>query len=432
MGLLERDGTPFQYQQADGSVVDYYIGLNQAAVNSIQQGLITGSVVAGSQAGSSAEVQTVDMFGIGGHGVNGSLAPADLLVHYGIPASLNGSGQTIAIVDAPGTGDVVDDLNVFSQYYNLPQCNSANPCFQHIDLSNGAAVPASDDWGSELALDTQMVHAIAPAAKIILVTANSGSSSDLYSAINYAAGLTGVTAVTISFTDISISPTDAQNEDNLLSGFQSNKGLVFFAASGDAGNYSLQGVSYPAESPYVTAVGGTRINSVAWASATQSEVAWQFSGGGFSLSTLMPNWQSSYLSSIASPILGSYRLVPDVSAVADYQHSAIAIYYKQRWVMTGGTSASSPIWAGISALFAQYLSNKGQSLPALIKATSGGFNGLIYQTRVTQGASVGFYDIVSGTNNLTSNTCNVCTATIGYDGVTGLGVPNVTKFFANF
>ena len=247
MGILETDGTPFRYEQADGSVVDYYIGFNQAAVNSIQQGLITGAVVAGSQAGSSAEVTTVDLFGIGGHGVNGALAPADLLVHYGIPTDLNGSGQTIAIVDAPGTGDVVDDLNVFSQYYNLPQCNNANPCFEHIDLSNGAAVSATDDWGAEVALDTQMVHAFAPDSKIILVTANSQSSSDLFSAINYAAGLPGVTAVTMSFSYYNVSQTDTQNENSLLSGFQSNNGLVFFASSGDAGNYNYYGVSYPAE-----------------------------------------------------------------------------------------------------------------------------------------------------------------------------------------
>ena len=146
----------------------------------------------------------------------------------------------------------------------------------------------------------------------------------------------------------------------------------------------------------------------------------------------MPSWQSSYLSSISSPIIGGMRLVPDVSVVADAQHSAIAIYHKQQWLMEGGTSAGAPIWAGISALFAQYLSNKNQSLPALVKVTPGGFNGLLYQTGVTQGANAGFYDIVSGTNNLTTNTCTVCTATIGYDGVTGLGAPNVTKLFTNF
>jgi sugar lactone lactonase YvrE len=432
MGAVERDGTPYVYKLADDSVVDYYLGLNQAAANSIQQGLITGATVAGSQAGSTAEVATVDLFGIGGHGVNGALAPADLVAHYNIPGNLNGAGQTIAIVDAPGTGDVADDLNVFSQYYNLPQCNSANPCFQHIDLSNGAAVSPTDDWGSEVALDTQMVHAVAPAAKIILVTASSNSHSDMTSAVSFAAGLRGVTAVTMSFGNVSLSPADAQNEDAIFSGFQSNNGTIFFASSGDAGNYSYYGISYPAESIYVTAVGGTRINSVAWNYGAQSEVAWEFSGGGYGSITTVPSWQSSYLGSTNSPIPSTMRLVPDVAAVADYQHSALAIYYKQRWVMSGGTSAASPLWAGISALFGQYLANKGKSLPALVMAMPGGFNGLLYQARSTQSANAGFYDIISGTNNLTSSFCYVCTAIPGYDGVTGLGAPDVAKLFANF
>lgn len=430
MGILERDGTPFRYRQADGSVVDYSIGLNQAAVNSIQQGLLAGAVVAGSQAGSAAAVPTVDLYGIGGHGINGSLAPVDLRLQYGIPDNLTGTGQTIAIVAGSGTGDdVIDDLNVFSQYYNLPQCNTANSYFQHIDLSGGLNAGAI-----ETALDTQMVHAIAPNAKIILVTAASQSVNDLFKAIIYAAGLPGVTAVSISFGGYSsVQQADIQNFDSQLSGFQS-QGLVFFASSGDYGNYNYNiNHYYPAESPYVTAVGGTHIKSVPWISA-QSEVAWEFSGGGFSSHEIMPTWQSSYLSRIgwSIPIGSGMRLLPDVSAVADVHYSPTAIYYKQQWSTGGGTSLSAPIWAGICALFGEYLSNKGQSLATLVKSTPGGFNGLLYQTKVTQGANAGFHDIVSGTNRPTDNTCSVCTAKVGYDGVTGLGVPNVTNLFSLF
>ena len=130
-GILEKDGTPFRYKQYDGSVVDYTLSLNQAAVGSLQAGVITGAST-GTQAGSSAEVSpTVDLFGVGGHAINGALAPVDLRTHYHFPAGLDGSGQTIAIVDAPALyGDVQADLNVFSQAYGLPQCNAANPCFQ--------------------------------------------------------------------------------------------------------------------------------------------------------------------------------------------------------------------------------------------------------------------------------------------------------------
>jgi nitrate reductase NapAB chaperone NapD len=431
MGALEKDGTSYKYAQRDGSVVAYYIGLNQAAVNSIQQGLITGATVPGSQAGSIAEVGTTDLFGIGGHGINGALAPVDLQTHYGSPAGLNGAGQTIVLIEAPSSGNIEDDLSVYSQYFNLPQCTTANACFQHVDLSNGAPVVASSDWGAEAELDTQLAHAMAPGAKIVVVTANSASVADLFAAINYAAALPGVTAVSMSFGSFPM-PATAQSEDALLSGFQSNQGVAFFASAGDGGFTSWAGASYPASSPYVTGVGGTRINSIASNGAAQNEVAWQFSGGGNSYYSSMPTWQSSYVGASVAALNGGMRAVPDVAAVADNQHSAVAIYYKQRWVMSGGTSASTPIWAGISALFGQYLTNKGGSLATLIKATPGGFNGLLYQAKVTQGSSPGFYDIISGSNNLTSSPCTICSAVAGYDNITGLGAPNSGKLFANF
>ncbi len=167
MGYLEKDGTAFNSIQTDGSVVGYLIDFNQAAVDSVRQSLITGIVSPGSEQGFDNEVPTADLFGIGGHGVNGSLAPVDLRTHYNISTTLTGAGQTIAIVDGPGTGDPAGDLNVFSEFYSLPQCSASNPCFQQIDLSNAATVPM-DDWGSEIALDTQVAHAIAPEATILV------------------------------------------------------------------------------------------------------------------------------------------------------------------------------------------------------------------------------------------------------------------------
>jgi subtilase family serine protease len=428
MGMLEKDGAPYNYQQADGSVVNYLVTLNQAAVNSVQQGVITGTVAPGSQAGSSAEVGTIDLFGIGGHGVNGSLSPADLLTHYNVPARLNGAGQTIVIIDPPGSGDVADDLNVFSQYYNLPQCNSANPCLQHIDLSNGAAVSSSNDAGREIELDTQMAHGMAPAAKIILITAASNSWTDLTAAMNYAAGIAGATTVSMSFSG-NPGAVVQQNEDSQLAAFQARGGPVFFASSGDSGY--LANAQYPASSPYVTAVGGTRINAVQWISPA-SEVAWQYSSGGASPFAPMPAWQSALLSAASIAANNGMRAIPDVAAVADPQHSAVGTYFKDSWSMAGGTSASAPIWAGIGALFGQYLANEGKSLPALISATAGGFNGMIYRMKLTQGGASGFYDILSGSNNLTTNPCAICTATAGYDNVTGLGAPDATSLFSNF
>jgi subtilase family serine protease len=126
------------------------------------------------------------------------------------------------------------------------------------------------------------------------------------------------------------------------------------------------------------------------------------------------------------------RAVPDVAAVADPHRSALSIAYLGDWRLAGGTSAASPIWAGIAALFGEYLANKGASLQGLVKQTPGGFNGLLYKAKVAQGASSGFYSIVQGSNDLSLMPCGVCSAAGGYDDITGLGVPNVAALFANF
>jgi subtilase family serine protease len=110
----------------------------------------------------------------------------------------------------------------------------------------------------------------------------------------------------------------------------------------------------------------------------------------------------------------------------------VAVYHKERWLMSGGTSAGSPIWAAISALLGQHLQAKQKSLATLIMATPGGFNGLLYQTSQTSGSTPGIADITVGTNDLGSAPCSVCTATAGFDDVTGLGAPNVSNFISHF
>jgi hypothetical protein len=435
MGGLYLAGSAVATSQADGSVVPYVLGMNQAAVQSFQQGVITGAAVPGSEMGTATELSdTVDLFGIGGHAINGALSPADLRNHYVVPQGLDGTGQTIAIVDGPGTGNTADDLNVYSAAFGLPQCNATNPCFTQVyaPASNNPGT-TSFDSGTEMALDTQMVHAMAPGASIVLVTANSLTFSDVASALVYAASLPGVTAVTLSASYWSTDVSGFQAQEPLLASIVANQGVILFASSGDNDTQFLNlGAPWPAGSASVTAVGGTRITSVASTVGANSEVAWTYSGGGWSLFASVPGWQSGYLSPTLVTANMGMKATPDVSAVADYQHSAVAVYHKERWLMSGGTSASSPIWAGISALLGQHLQAKQKSLATLIMATPGGFNGLLYQTSQTSGSTPGIVDITVGTNDLGSAPCSVCTATEGFDDVTGLGAPNVSNFISHF
>jgi len=99
----------------------------------------------------------------------------------GVPA--NGAGQTIAIVDAYNDPMIASDLAVFDGQFNLP----APPSLTVLNQTGGATPPlVNGGWDGEISLDVEWSHAIAPAAKIVLVEANSESTDDLMAAVNFA------------------------------------------------------------------------------------------------------------------------------------------------------------------------------------------------------------------------------------------------------
>ena len=417
-GAMTADGATIYTQQADGSYVNYTLALNQTGANSVSQGLITGSGQ-GSKVGIAAAVSnTADMFGIGGTGVSGSLSPANLRTHYNVPPTLTGAGQTVAIIDAPSSADVAADLTTYSTYYNLPACTTANGCFQQYTFTPPA--DSTVDWGSEPDLDVQMVHAIAPNAKIVLITAASDSVDDLFAAAHYALTLPGVTSVSMSFGG---SGYTSQSQSDFFNAATTG-GPVAFASSGDGG-YDVA-PQYPAVDPWVVGVGGTRVNSVQWSSGA-SDWGWQFSGGGTGTS-----WQGSTWMTSVQPqnIVGGRRGVPDVSAVSDFQNSAVSMYYDDRWILEGGTSAASPLWAGIAALFGESVGANNQSLLSKLGNPSGGFGEILYQMAANSNSANLFFRSTAGSNDLIGAYCPLCTATGTYNEVTGLGSPNVANMVA--
>lgn len=448
-GVLRRAGGVVNLTQTDGSVVDHAIRLNQAALGSIRNALVQNASPGSTDGSTRTASATVDLYGVGGTGVNGALAPADLRQHYNVPAVLDGSGQTVAVINAPSQANFLGDLNVYSQKYNLPGLNACNgtqttsACLQIVCLS--AADAGSDCTGSsnlptgslegsaaEATLDIQMVHAMAPRAKIVLVLVASPTSAHPYpilDGIHYAARyIAGLTAVSVSY-HVNVDASAMAAQDPLFQTYVANQGLALFASTGDAGN-AVAGTCtstcshYPAKSPSFTAVGGTEIVSVNGQDAP-SEKAWTFTGGGSSAYAAMPAWQNSYLQTFGAAAIGnnnSMRAYPDVAAVA----TRLSLYRKQQWQLGEGTSAATPIWAGLSALLAQQLARQGAgTLGALIQATPGGFNGLLYQAR----ARPAWHDISTGQNNLTGVSCLVCTAGPGYDNLTGLGAPDAAQLF---
>jgi subtilase family serine protease len=365
-----------------------------------------------------------------GTGIGGTVSPVDIHSHYNLPPALtlNGINQTIAIVDAPGSATIANDLNSFSSYYKLPLCNTSNPCFQKMDLSNGSV---NSSWAIEIGLDVEWAHAVAPDAKILLVLAKSATLSDLMAAIQTAANQPGVVAVTMSWGTSELSSETTVSYDGVFKAYQA-KGITFIASSGDSGDNG-KNQQWPATSPYVTTVGGTSIRSLLASAppSTNTEIAWIDGGGGTSTVEPMPSYQISYLNgdAILSASKGK-RVYPDIAYNADPNYSPVGVYVNGAWYAVGGTSAGAPQWGGIMALIANHRAINGKTtLQSLVKNTAGGFNGILYQTKID---STSFFEITVGTDDTASTPCALCTASKGYDEVTGLGVPNVTNLLSFF
>jgi hypothetical protein len=332
--------------------------------------------------------------------------PADLAGAYSLPSG-GGSGATVAIVDAYDDPSAEADLAVYRSQYGLPACTTANGCFSKVNQTGGPTPPSPDpDWAGEISLDLDMVSAVAPAAHILLVEADSASSDDLGAAVDEAVAL-GAGYVSNSYgTGYDSTPGSGEDPSEItsLDAHYNHPGVAVVASSGD----SAYGVSYPAASQYVTSVGGT---SLVRDSGTRgwSESVWNnsYGGGGSGCSLFEPKPSFQTDSGCAM------RTEVDVSADAD-PVTGVAVYDSYQasgWGVFGGTSASSPIIASVYA---------DAGTPAAGT----------YPNSYPYAAPGSLNDVAVGSNG----TCSpgyLCTAGPGYDGPTGLGTPNGTAAFTS-
>ncbi len=321
------------------------------------------------------------------------LSPVQMRTAYGFTGVANqGAGQTIALVDAYDNPNAETDLGTFTAHFGLPSCTTANGCFKKI-YANGAKPRSDTGWAGESSLDIEWAYAVAPQAKIMLVEAASASTSALFHAVDVAVA-NGATVVSMSFGGSEYS-TEVNDDAHF-----NVPGVVFCASSGDSGN----GPQYPAASPYVVAVGGTTLTlntNKTW----KSETAWNGSGGGSSLIESEPSYQAGAQST-------GMRGIPDVALDAN-PSTGVAVYSKtgfRGWAQVGGTSLSAPVWAGLLAI-----ANSSRVAVGKTALTQPQF--LLYPA-----APADYHDITSGTNG----SCGTqCTASAGYDFITGLGSPMV-------
>lgn len=367
--------------------------------------------------------------------------PAQIRAAYSLPdlpasgtpvtaakAAQMGAGQTIYIVNAYHNPNAIAELAAFNQKFALPTCAtkviaptaalplataSTTACEFSVVYNTAAGgmtatAPAyNSGWATEIALDVQWAHATAPLARIVLIEAPDASLNSLLGAIKLANSM-GPGIVSMSF-----GAAEGNWTASVDSVFTAPK-MTYLAATGDSG----MAVSWPSVSPNVLAVGGTTLSYSG--TGPRSEVSWSGTGGGISAYSATPGYQSN-----AVPGMGftSRRVVADVAFNADPatgQYTAVMTPGSStvNWLSVGGTSLSTPQWAGLIAI-------ANASRAQASKAVLGLPHTALYSQLATVPGTYAstFADITRGSHG----TCSTCASKVGYDQLTGLGTPNATS-----
>ena len=331
--------------------------------------------------------------------------PADLRTAYALPTGTQGSGLTVAVVDAYDLPTAEATLATYRSSYGLPACTTANGCFRKVDQDGGTSYPAANaGWGIEIALDIDMVSATCPHCNILLVEASNSTLTNLGQAVNTAVSM-GAVAVSNSYGG------QESSAETYWDTYYNHPGVAITASTGDCGYHcagsGYNSVEYPAASQYVVAVGGTTLTPNSSARG-YTESAWGGTNGGAgsgcSAYEPKPSWQSDTGCTM--------RTQADVSAVADPQ-TGVWVYASGGWGVYGGTSVAAPIIAAVFAL-------------------AGGPAPGAYPASYLYAGTAHLNDAIGGNNDVKFHSCTItylCNGIIGYDGPTGLGTPNGTGAF---
>ena len=364
---------------------------------------------------------------------------------YDFPKQLDGSGQTIALIELNtpnasgklGTGYSTSSLKTYFKQLKLPM-----PKVSAVGVSGGANLPGiNTDSDVEVMLDIEVAGAVAPGAQIAVYFAPNTSKGfiDVLSAAVHDT-VRKPSVVSISWGGPEDQPFTTQQ---LLNGLEqilqdaAGLGITVCCAAGDDGSDDLpvddgQGTSlrdgkphvdFPASSPFSVACGGTTLgangasiaNEVVWndGDPTSTSQVSGATGGGVSNVYPKPGYQSS-VTVPTSPTGTSGRGVPDVAGDADPASGYLCkIAQSKQLVPIGGTSAVAPLWAGLIALINQRLKSLGKKPAGLI-------NPILYQN------AAAFHDITQGNNDI-DGTLHKYAAAHGWDPCTGLGSPDGSK-----
>ena len=351
--------------------------------------------------------------------------PSILGAAYHLPAHFYGT-RTIAIIDAGVDPTLAHDLSMYRTTFGLPACTEASGCLQLENYTGGAQpAPQTGAQGTaieegvavETSLDMDMASAACSSCHLLEISVpwqdaqddNDVSTGDFATAVNEAVA-DGASAISISY---GYTPDATSTHGKELTAL-SRTGVAITASAGDEGFNGGIHQLWPSDLPSVISVGGVTLP------ASGAPSAWELGGSGC---------ETDFPSAVGQPaavttLCGGHRAASDVSADAD-PSTGVAVFdtyapssgVPNRWVVVGGTSAAAPYVAGLFARAGHLAAVDGPKT--------------LYKS-----PSTAFEDITEGNNEI-SQECSayaslsaaVCNAGPGWDGPTGLGMPNGLSAF---
>jgi kumamolisin len=333
-------------------------------------------------------------------------SPREIAAAYGFPTDVNGSGQTVAIIELGG-GFRTSDLTTYFSGLGLP-----TPTVEAVEVDGATNAPGADADG-EVMLDIEVIGAVAPGVTMAVYfgpNTTDGFYDAIAAAVHDNARRPSVISISWGQAEAGWTPSQLDAYDALFADAGA-AGISVYVAAGDNGATDGDDdgglhVDFPASSPAVVGCGGTTLtldgttitDEVVWNELSANEGA---TGGGISSHFSTPAYQ------ISAGLPDEGRGVPDIAGNADPSTGYIVRVDGQNEVI-GGTSAVAPLWAGLTALANQ---RNG--------AATGAPHVSLYTTPTA------LRDITVGDNAGYS-------AATGWDACTGLGTPRGDLVVAAF
>ena len=357
-----------------------------------------------------------------GSGPGGGYTAQELRSAYGVDklvgAGTDGTGQSIAMLEFSHFTQA--NITKYDQQYAT---GSPTPTVVKVDSGDD---DTAGDGVTEVELDIEVAHAIAPKANVAVYEAPNSDQGEIDMWNKFVTDKVSVVSSSWGACELDDTASTETAVDNVAKQGAA-QGQTFLSAAGDSGAYDCYrhsgtqspnannlAVDFPGSDPYVTSVGGTVLTEgsggsysgeTVWNEGTSTKWA---GGGGVSSKFPRPSWQTG-----PGVGTGSLRQVPDVSAnAANY-----SIYSGGSWGYVGGTSAATPFWASVLTL-------ANQQAVAAGHAKVGQVNSTLYQLGSSSNYGTLFHDITSGDNLHYSATAN-------FDQASGWGSPKADALVPN-